>query len=188
MKLGVRELLFVCVIVGLLACTYLFVFKKSAARRADLKADIERKETALANLRQATAGVEDLNKMVSDLGQAIEFFDSKLPQEREVDAILKEVWQLAEANKLTTKTIKTLKAEQNANYNELPIQLALSGNFYGYYTFLQLLETLPRITRVTHMNLTKNNDRDGDMQAQMTLSIFFEPEGGKTVTATASAR
>jgi type IV pilus assembly protein PilO len=184
MKLGVRELLFVCVIVGLLACTYLFVFKKSAARRADLKADIERKETALANLRQATAGVEDLNKMVSDLGQAIEFFDSKLPQEREVGALLKEVWQLAEANKLTTKTIKTMKSEQNANYNELPIQLALSGNFYGYYTFLQQLEKLPRITRVTHMNLTKMAERDGAMQAKLTLSIFFEPDAGGSRVAT----
>jgi type IV pilus assembly protein PilO len=176
MKLGARELLFVCVIVGLLACTYLFVFKKSAARRDELRVEIERKETALQNLKQATAGVEDLNKMVSDLEQAITFFDSKLPQEREVDKILKEVWQLAEQNTLTTKTIKTMKAEPNASYNELPIQLSLSGNFYGYYAFLQQLERLPRITRVTNMNLTKINDRDGDMQAQMTLSIFFEPE------------
>jgi type IV pilus assembly protein PilO len=183
MKLGVRELLFVCVILGLLACTYQFIFKKAASRRADLKADTERMEGQLANLRQATAGVEDLNKMVSDLEQAIKFFDSKLPQEREVDKILKEVWQLAEANTLTTKTIKTMKAEQNASYNELPIQLALSGNFYGYYSFLQQLEKLPRITRVTHMNLTKINDRDGDMQAQMTLSIFFEPDNKSVASA-----
>ena len=182
MKLGFRELLFVCVIVGLLACTYQFIFKPSAARRAELSTEIERKETALANLRQATAGVDDLNKMISDLEQAIKFFDSKLPQEREVDKVLKEVWQLAEANTLQTKTIKTMKAEPNASYNELPIQLSLSGNFYGYYAFLQQLEKLPRITRVTTMNLTKINDRDGDMQAQMTLSIFFEPEN-KTVAS-----
>ncbi|HZZ44055.1 MAG TPA: type 4a pilus biogenesis protein PilO [Tepidisphaeraceae bacterium] len=183
MKLGFREILFVCVIVGLLACTYLFVFKKAVAHRADLRAEIDRKETALSNLRQATAGVEDLNKMVVDLEQAIHFFDSKLPQEKEVDQILKEVWQLAAANNLTTKTIKTMKSEMNANYNELPIQLALSGNFYGYYTFLQQLEKLPRITRVTDMKLTKIDDRDGDMQAQMTLSIFFEPEHKTVATA-----
>jgi type IV pilus assembly protein PilO len=184
MKLGFRELLFVCVVLGLLACTYLFVFKKANERRAELRAEIERKETALTNLRQATAGVDDLTKMVTDLEQAIKFFDSKLPQEREVDQILKEVWQLAEANSLQTKTIKTMRAETNASYNELPIQLALSGNFYGYYAFLQQLEKLSRITRVTQMNLTKINDRDGDMQAQMTLSIFFEPENKAAAVAT----
>jgi type IV pilus assembly protein PilO len=185
MKLGFRELLFVCVIVGLLACTYLFVFKKSAARRAELAQEIDRKETALTNLKQATAGVEDLNKMVSDLEQAIKFFDSKLPQEREVDQILEEVWKLAKANSLETKTVKQMKVESNANYNELPIQLGLSGNFYGYYAFLQQLEKMPRITRVTHMYLSKINDRDGDMQAQMTLCIFFEPEGKSTAMAAA---
>ena len=185
MKLGFRELLFVCVMLGLLGCTYLFVFKKSSERRSELRAEIERKETALSNLKQATAGVEDLNKMVSDLEEAIKFFDSKLPQEREVDQILKEVWQLAEANSLQTKTIKTMRAEMSATYNELPIQLALSGNFYGYYTFLQQLERLPRITRVTQMNLIKINYRDGDMQAQMTMSIYFEPENRSAALATA---
>lgn len=187
MKLGFRELIFLCVMVGLLACTYLFVFKKSAERRAELRAEIGRKETSLANLKQATAGVDDLNKMVTDLEQAIRFFDSKLPQEREVDQMLKEVWQMAEANQLQTKTIKTMKAEPNASYNELPIQLALSGNFYGYYAFLQQLEKLPRITRVTQMNLSKINDRDGDMQAQMTLSIYFEP-ANKSAGAVAAAQ
>jgi type IV pilus assembly protein PilO len=169
--------------VGLLACTYLFVFKKAAGHRAEMLAECERMETSLSNLKQATAGVEDLNKMVTDLEQAITFFDSKLPQEKEIDSILKEVWQLAGSNNLTTKQIKTMRNEQNANYNELPIQLQLSGNFYGYYSFLQQLEKLPRITRVTGMNLTKINDRDGDMQAQMTLSIFFEPESKSAVAA-----
>lgn len=187
MKLGIRELLFVCVMVGLLACTYLFVFKKSAARRAELAAEIERKQTALSNLTQATAGVEDLTKMVSDLEEAIRFFDSKLPQEKEVDKILKEVWQMAEANSLTTKTIRTLAGDRNASYSELPIQLGLSGNFYGFYSFLQQLEKLPRITRVTTMDLIKINDRDGDMQALVTLSIFFEPAGRPAAAPGAAA-
>jgi hypothetical protein len=34
---------------------------------------------------------------------------------------------------------------------------------------------------VTHMDLQKINDRDGEMQARMTLSIFFEPDTGSSV-------
>nr|MBA3273642.1 type 4a pilus biogenesis protein PilO [Chthoniobacterales bacterium] len=92
------------------------------------------------------------------------------------DKILKEVWQMAEANSLTTKTIRTLKSERCANYSEQPIQMSLSGDFNGYYEFLLQLEKLPRITRVTQMNLQKITSSDGEMQAQMTLSIFFEPD------------
>jgi hypothetical protein len=38
------------------------------------------------------------------------------------------------------------------------------------------------------MNLQKINGHDGEMQAQMTLSIFFEPDTGTAANTTASAR
>lgn len=117
--------------------------------------------------------------------QAITFFESKLPQEKEVDKILKEVWQMAEANSLQTRTIKTMKSERGASYSEQPIQMNLSGDFNGFYEFLLQLEKLPRITRVTQMKLEKISDRDGEMQAQMTLSIFFEPDTGRAAAASA---
>ena len=182
MKFGFRELLFLCVMIGLLACTYVFVFQKANTKRQQLMADCNAKQQGLANLRQATAGIDDLSRKIADLQQAITFFESKLPQEKEIDKILKGVWQMAEANSLQTRTIRTLKSERAANYSEQPIQMSLSGDFNGFYSFLLQLEKLPRITRVTQMNLQKINDRDGEMQAQMTLSIFFRArtrcEGG----------
>jgi hypothetical protein len=62
--------------------------------------------------------------------------------------------------------------------------MSLAGDFNGFYVFLQQLENMPRITRVTHMNLTKMAERDGAMQAKLTLSIFFEPDGGGSRVAT----
>ncbi|MGH7214944.1 MAG: type 4a pilus biogenesis protein PilO [Tepidisphaeraceae bacterium] len=175
MKFGMRELLFVTALLGLLACSYFFVFSKANAKRAQLGEEVKAKRAALTNLNHATAGIEDLNRKIAELQQAIEFFESKLPQEKEIDKILKEVWQMAEANSLQTKTVRTLRAERGSNYSEQPIQMSLSGDFNGYYLFLQQLEKLSRITRVTNMKLEKINGRDGEMQAQMTLSIFFEP-------------
>src|SRR5688500_12320774 len=178
MKFGIREIIFVVVMLGLLASTNYFVFTKANKKKQDLLADIRQKQSALSNLQAATAGIEDLNRKIDELQEAITFFESKLPQEKEVDKILKEVWQMAEQNALQTKTIKTLKSERSANYSEQPIQMSLSGDFNGFYSYLLQLEKLPRITRITNMNLQKINDRDGEMQAQLTLSIFFEPDTG----------
>ena len=176
MKFGIREIIFVVVMLGLLGSTNYFVFSKANKKKADLLGDIRTKQTALSNFQQATAGIEDLNNKIDELSKAITFFESKLPQEKEVDKILKEVWQMAEANQLTTKTIKTMKSQRGPSYSEQPIQLSLSGNFNGFYSFLLQLEKLQRITRVTEMNLQKINDRDGEMIAQMTMIIFFEPD------------
>ena len=181
MKLGIRELVFFVVMLALLGSSYYFVFTKANLKKQGLLGEIRGKQTALSNLQAATAGIEDLNRKIEELQQAITFFESKLPQEKEVDKILKEVWQMAEANSLQTKTIKTLRTERGPNYSEQPIELSLQGDFNGYYSFLLQLEKLQRITRVTQMNLQKISDRDGEMNASMTLSIFFEPDTGSSV-------
>ena len=186
MKFGIRELVFVCVMVGLLAVVYFGILKKKAADRERFVADTAMKQKELVYLKTATAGIDDLTRKIGDLQKAIDFFESKLPQEKEVDKILKEVWQMAEANNLTTRTIKTLKSERAANYSEQPIQMSLHGDFKGFYSFLLQLEKLPRITRVTQMSLTKISEQDGQMQAKMTLSIFFEPETESGAQASAA--
>jgi type IV pilus assembly protein PilO len=175
MKFGIRELIFVIVMLGLLGSTHYFVFKKTDSKKIKMLAEIRSRQTSLSNLQQATAGIANINEKVDELQKAITFFESKLPQEKEIESMLTELSQMAEANSLQTKTVKTLKIETGPNFREQPIQLSLSGDFNGFYSFLLKLEQLSRITRVTQMNLQKINDRDGEMQAQMTLSIFFEP-------------
>src|SRR6476469_2707038 len=183
MKFGIREIVFVVVMLGLIGSTNYIFFSKANVKKQELLKEIHDRQAALSNLQQATAGIDDLNHKIDDLQKAITFFESKLPQEKEVDKILKEVWQMAEANSLQTKTIKTLKTERGPNYSEQPIDMSLAGDFNGFYAFLLQLEKLPRITRVSQMKLEKINERDGEMTAQLTLSIFFEPEAGSTASA-----
>jgi len=180
MRFGLRELVFVLAMIGLLGSSYFLVFQKANAKRLALQADVETKQRALANLRSATAGIEDMNTKIDELQQAINFFESKLPKEKEIENILEEFSKMAEANSLTTRTVKTLKAERSAGYSEQPIQVTLSGDFSGFYAFLLQLEKLSRITRITQMNLQKIDDRDGEMTANVTLSIFFEPDTSVT--------
>jgi type IV pilus assembly protein PilO len=186
MKFGIRELILVCAMVGLLICSYIFVFAKTNKRREDFKKEIASKQERLTKMKQATAGIEDLGNKIDELQRAIAFFESKLPQEREIDKILREISQMADHNSLQTKTVKMLKSERGPSYSEQPISVSLSGDFNGFYAFLLQLEKLPRITRVSNMKLEKIDERDGEMQAQMTLSIFFEPDTGSKGTASAN--
>ena len=183
MKFGIREIAFVVVMVGMLGCIYFLVWAKSQSKIAGMERKTEEKLKALADLKRATSGVSDVDKKVAELEEAIKFFEKKLPQERDIDQILKEVWSMAEQNQLTTKTIKTMKSQRGAAYNEQPIEMTLSGNFTGFYEFLLKLERLPRLTRVSQLSLDKISGAEGQMEAKLVLSIFFEPDG-----AAASAR
>jgi type IV pilus assembly protein PilO len=183
MKFGIRELLLFVVMVGLLGCSYVFVFKKMDQNRLALAQQVQQKQKALTDLRDATAGVESLDQKINDLQKTILFFDSRLPAEREVDTVLKEVWQMAQDNALQTRTVKTLPTESIASVRRQPIEMSLSGDFRGFYSFLLALEKLPRLTRVTDMDLQKINERDGEMTAKVTLSIFFEPDSAPAGTS-----
>lgn len=188
MKLGTREIIFLGAMVALLGCAYFFFFNKVNQRRIELQADIAAKQKTLDEVRQATIGIDDLKGKITELQRAISFFDSKLPQEKEVDTILKGIWPMAEADALQIKSTKPMKTRQAAGYSEEPIEMDMSGNFNGFYAFLLQLEKLPRITRITDMHLSKINGRDGEMKALMTMSIFFEPDGSRQADGVAAAQ
>jgi type IV pilus assembly protein PilO len=183
MKIGLREIVFLVVMIGLLGATWWFVFKKANERRMALEADVRTKQTALENLRNATTGIDNISKKLSDLQKAIAFFESKLPQEREIDKIVGDISKIAQANNLNCKSIKTLKIERTPHISEQPIELVLEGNFAGFYEFMLQIEKLPRITRTTKMELDKISDRDGETEAKLVISIFFEPERTGTPTS-----
>ena len=185
MKFGIREIAFIVVMVGLVAAIKLLVWDKAQSKIVGMERKTEERLKALGDLERATSGVSDVDKKVAELEEAIKFFEKKLPQERDIDQILKEVWNMAERNQLTTKTIKTMRSQRGAAYSEQPIEMSLSGNFSGFYDFLLNLEKLPRLTRINQMQLDKMTGRDGEMDAKLTLSIFFEPDNGGNTAASA---
>jgi type IV pilus assembly protein PilO len=188
MKFGIREIAFIVVMLGMLAALKLVVWDKAQAKIMERERKTEERVKALSDLERATSDVADLDKKVAELEEAIKFFEKKLPQERDIDQILKEVWNMAEQNQLTTKTIKTMKSQRGAAYSEQPIEMSLSGNFNGFYEFLLKLEKLPRLTRINQLSLDKIDHKEGEMEAKLVLSIFFEPEGGGSGNVSASAR
>ena len=167
----------ICVVAlaGIVAAFYMLYLSPTLKHDAELTARIEDHERELTDLEKSTTGIDDVNRKIKELEDAIHFFESKLPQEKEVETVLAQVWKMAEANSLQAKTIKTGMTERTANYSQQPIEMNLAGDFNGFYLFLQQLERMPRLTRITDMQLTKVSGHDGEMQAKLNLSIFFEP-------------
>ena len=183
MKFGLRELLFLAVMIGTVTASF-FSLKRTVARREAMQAETEGWKRQLAALNQSGADAVDWNKKIGELKEAVKYLEGKLPAEKEIDVILTQVENMVKANALEKKMVKPLRIDRSASYNELPIEMTLSGDFNGFYAFLQQLEKMPRITRLTNMALTKITDREGAMQAKITLSIFFEPDGGSKVATT----
>jgi type IV pilus assembly protein PilO len=174
---GLRELMFVGVLAGIPVASYFAVFRPQNTQIESAKQEIEHKRSLLAKLREATAQSDDLAQANAQVRESIAAIEAKLPTTKEMDNILRQVATIAEKNRLRIPNFKKEdKALAAGLAMEQPIEVEITGNFDGFYSFLLELEQLPRITRVQDLEISRNGEVDGEMRAKLTLSIYYQAE------------
>ena len=189
MKIGLRELIFLAMLIAMPVGGWWLVFKPGAEQVSQARAEIEAKRQRLNQLDGVAKHIEDMGPEITRLTEAIAVFEAKLPAEKEVDVVLKQVSQLTAKRQLKPLSVRADKIVKSARYSELPLKMKIQGGFEGYYGFLLDMERLSRITRIPQMKLSKLKDTEGQMEAEFTLSIFFEPQdAGAKLPKVAQAR
>ncbi|MHC5114998.1 MAG: type IV pilus inner membrane component PilO [Planctomycetota bacterium] len=184
MRFGLREIIFVIVLLAVPTVSLFYVFKPRNEEIREALDEIQVKQARLDRLAEVTAQIDDIGLAIEEGRELIRKIEEKLPTERDVEGVLTRVWQIAAKNRLAVKSVKSDKPTPAAHYRELPLKVVVEGNFDGFYQFLLELEKLPRITRVHHMELERTAARGpvahadlppGAVKASFTLSIYFEP-------------
>lgn len=173
MRLGLREIIFVAVLLGLPVAAFTFVFQPINEQVEQVRTDNQAKQAKLERLEVARQ-LDDVSAEIARLSEAIEVFEAKLPAEKEVEVILREVWQTATSRGLRPRSVRTDKPVDEAMYSELPIRMEILGDFDAFYGFVLDLERLSRITRIKDMKLEQMSDYPGHVKAAFTLTIYFE--------------
>jgi type IV pilus assembly protein PilO len=182
MRFGLREFIFLLLLLAVPVAAFFFVFKPRNEQIQQTKQDVMQRQEKLKQLQVVTAqrGVADLGREIDDLAQAIKIFEKRLPAQREVEVILSEVTKIAGVHHLTIRQIRPDKMISTANCAEQPIRMTITGEFEGFYGFLTDVERLPRITQLPHLTLKKVENTGKEqagptlLEANLTLSIFFD--------------
>jgi Tfp pilus assembly protein PilO len=177
MQFGLRTLLFVVLLLGMLVLSYPLLFKKLNQQRDDALADTRQKRERLEALAGAMRDNASMSSEIDKLRTAISFLESKLPKETEMDRVLQDVWKAAKDNNLNIKSVRNAKPIQGAAYSEQPIRMVVEGPFYpNFFKFLSSVEQLDRLTKINDMKID-NDDKsaNGSITADLTLTIYYEP-------------
>lgn len=183
MRFGLRELIFMIVLLAVPVASWWYVFKPRNAEIVQAKLEVLTKQSKLDKLREVAKKIDDIGLAIEQGRYAVELIEAKLPNQQQVDVILQNIWRLADQNHLTVKSVKSEKPIPAATYMEQPLKMKIEGRFSGFYQFLLELENLPRITRIHQMKLERmtidsrsgsDNYDPGFMKAAFTLSIYFE--------------
>lgn len=174
MAFGPRELTLCGLILAVPAASYFLVFKPQGQKISTAKADIEHKNQLLQRLQAETARVPDLERYNSEIASRIDEIEARLPTNKEVDEVIRQVSDLAVASGLSQPALKSEKPVRSASYMEQPLELETSGDFAGFYSFLIAVEQLPRITRVPAFEIERDGKEPGKINMTFTLSIYFQ--------------
>jgi type IV pilus assembly protein PilO len=175
MQFGPRTLLFVLLLLAMPIAAYMLLFKPLNLQKEAAIQDTRVKQQKLTELAAAMARTKDLPAEIENLKKAIAFLESKLPEEKEMDRVLQEVWEKAKSNKLNIKSVRNPKAVQGPNYSEQQIKMVIEGPFYpGFFKFLSDVEQLPRLTKINDMKIDADEKNNGAITAEIVLTIYFE--------------
>ncbi|MEE9405041.1 MAG: type 4a pilus biogenesis protein PilO [Algisphaera sp.] len=177
MRFGLREVVFVLLLLAMPASAYLMVFQQRTDANVVAEAECEKIDKKIKLVSKATAAIPNVAAEIDKLKAAIEHFQSMLPTDREVETLLRQVWDIAGKHGLVTKSVRPDKVLSTAQYAELPIKMEIVGDFFGFYEFIREIEALPRITRMPKLSIEREKKEDvGMIKAKLVLSIFFEDE------------
>jgi type IV pilus assembly protein PilO len=179
MNVVMRQSFFFVVLLAVPISSYFLVFRPQNERIARARQEIEHKQAMLEKLREATAQSDDLQKTNQEIRQSIDAIRARLPTTKEMPDVLRQVAVLAARNGLEVPNFKNADKPASAGVAmEQRIDVEITGDFDGFYRFLQEMERMPRITRVPDMQIERADKTDGEMKTKFSLSVYYEGDTG----------
>ena len=124
-----------------------------------------------ANLRPFRAQAEALRKR-------LEAAKERLPSEREIPQVYRQVSDLATQSGLGVSLFQPKPAEDRDVLSEVPIAVTAECTYHQLGAFLERVGKMPRIVSLGDFRLIGIDRPTGTLRAEMTLATYtFRPEG-----------
>jgi type IV pilus assembly protein PilO len=164
------------VIVGALG--YFFLISGS---RADRDALLEENEVRRAEVLKAKADEANLRPFRSKAEaqrKELEQAKERLPSEREIPAVYRQVSDLATQSGLGVSLFQPKAAEDRDVLSEVPIAVTAECTYHQLGAFLERVGKMPRIVSLGEFRLIGIDRPTGTVRAEMTLATYtFKAEG-----------
>ena len=191
-KLGLREYVFIGILFAIPVAMFIFVFSPRSKASAKMYDDTSQMQTQLGEFRLVRDdAMINIKKDIAELEKAVEYMDKRIPQNPETEKTIGDLSRLAREHDLRTKNISALrpilpvamklnaaaeaKNKKKKEYEYRELVLKLEGDFNNFYSFLQAVESFPRIIHVGEMQLLKD-EQEGKIEAKLKLRIFFRQD------------
>jgi len=196
-----RLLLSVLITIAIVAVFYFLAYTPLVARRAQLSATLQQRETRLAQMQQVAAQRQALEQEYAARQQRIQAIEAKLPPAREIPTLLRQMQAVATESEVTLTLLRpgpleTPQAGQQpgapapagqpagqqaapagAPYRQFRLELGFEGSYDRVLAFMRRLENFPRFIALTQFTLAVQELPN--LRLAVTSNTFVLPEEGR---------
>jgi len=173
MKFGPRDLLFLLVLMAFPIASWWTLFRPQNTEIAEALEEIQFKNDTLEKVAQATSRTKDLEAENEAIREGIQLMHERLPTGKEVESVLDDVASIARGHNLEIPKFVTKKPVDAAGFGEQPLEISVLGAWESFYLFLQDVERLERITKISELDISRSDKETSEVKAVMTLNIYF---------------
>jgi type IV pilus assembly protein PilO len=167
-------------IVGLViiaALGYFIVSPKSTERDALLLKN-EALQAEVAKARVEEAGLRTFRAQADALRKRLELAKGRLPSEREIPGLYRQVSDLALQAGLAVALFAPKPPEDKDTVTEIPIAVSAEGTYHQLGGFFSRIGRIPRIVNLGDFRFAAVERPTGTVRAELTLATYlFRPEG-----------
>jgi type IV pilus assembly protein PilO len=164
------------VIVGALG--YFLLISGARADRDVLFQENEVRRAEVLKAKADEANLRPFRAMAEALRRRLEAAKERLPQEREIPGVYRQVSDLAIQSGLGVALFQPKPAEDRDVLTEVPIAVTAEGTYHQMGAFLQRVGQMPRIVSLGEFRMLGIDRAPGTVRAELTLATYtFRPEG-----------
>ncbi len=172
-----KALAVLMILAGMGAAYYFLGYQEQEKTIKKLVQQYNKLEDDLHAKQQVAANLTKYKKKVEFLQQKLEEKKKNLPDDSNLDHLLKTLNELSEKSQMRIIAF-TPKGERRKNfYAEIPVSVELEGNYHEIATFFDKVAKEDRIINISNINLEEPQLRNG----KMILKAVCEAKTFKTI-------
>ena len=172
-----KALAVLMILAGMGAAYYFLGYQEQEKTIKKLVQQYNKLEDDLHAKQQVAANLTKYKKKVEFLQQKLEEKKKNLPDDSNLDHLLKTLNELSEKSQMRIIAF-TPKGERRKNfYAEIPVSVELEGNYHEIATFFDKVAKEDRIINISNINLQEPKLRNG----KMVLKVVCEAKTFKTI-------
>ncbi len=166
-KILVTVLLSVMVAVG-----YYYLYYSEASKRIDsLQARLAEMSSKIKEQEVIARNLPSFRLEVTKLEEQLKVLLDQLPNSAELPSLLNNLSELARDSRLDVLKFTPRPEVKKDFYAEIPVSIAVFGNYKSFILFADKVSHLPRIVNLSDINFSQpKRGGDGQMQVNVTCS------------------